>query len=455
MDNFSIGGRTGVVEKSTKPLVEGQVLSIGVSLVEFRSRMSSVDGQGVTSPNVLKRKKEDCAEEQLEAEIKRVALEDDTELAALEKENGTGDGEKTELSSVDGENASRHVHLRMLCLVKQASMIVGHKGENISRIKAATSTRINVSDNVRGVPERVVYVRGTCENVAKAFGMIVRSISDRHGDAMFDENNVLHTVNLLISHHLMGCVIGKHGSRLREIEVLSAARLSASPQQLIMSNDRILSIIGVADAVHIATYYVGQTIMNSNEGFKAKKAIFYQPSPVYSVLVNGASHVGFVHQKHHQYHPTDKYTSSRTNKRVSRSSPMTTPQSLPSTGSGSPAIYTAAAAANATAFTPNFTIPNVRFVDESVATSTAHTMTIMEQEIYIDENFVGNIIGKDGKHINSIKEATGCSIYIADPVSGSPERKLTVKGTPMGSQAAIMLISNKIEIDKVNKKRQK
>ncbi|QLL34966.1 hypothetical protein HG536_0H03410 [Torulaspora globosa] len=423
--------------------------------------MSSVDGHGVTSPNMLKRKKEDCAEEQLEAEIKRVALEDDTELAVLEKDNGATeaiDGKEAELSSVDEkedrESVSRHVHLRMLCLVKQASMIVGHKGENISNIKAATSTRINVSDNVRGVPERVVYVRGTCENVARAFGMIVRSISDRHGDAMFDENKVLHTVNLLISHHLMGCVIGKHGSRLREIEVLSAARLSASPQQLIMSNDRILSIVGVADAVHIATYYVGQTIMNSSESFKAKKAIFYQPSPVYSVLVNGASHVGFVHQKHHQYHPTDKYTSSRNNKRVSRSSPMTTPQSLPSTGSGSPAIYTAAAA-NATAFTPKFTIPNVRIVDESVATATAHMMTIMEQEIYIDENFVGNIIGKDGKHINSIKEATGCSIYIADPVSGSPERRLTVKGTPMGSQAAIMLISNKIEIDKVNKERKK
>ncbi|QLQ82087.1 hypothetical protein HG537_0G03420 [Torulaspora globosa] len=406
--------------------------------------MSSIDGPEVTSPNVLKRKKEDCAEELLEAEIKRVALDDDSELAAVEKENG---------ASEDEETVRRHVHLRMLCLVKEASMIVGHKGENITNIKATTSTRINVSDNVRGVPERVVYVRGTCENVAKAFGMIVRSINDRHGE-MFDENNVLNTVNLLISHHLMGCVIGKHGSRLREIEVLSAARLSASPQQLIMSNDRILSITGVADAVHIATYYVGQTIMNSNDGFKAKKAIFYQPSPVYSVLVNGASHVGFVHQKHHQYHPTDKYTSSRTNKRVSRSSPMATPQSLPSTANGSPAIYTAATAANATAFTPKFTIPNVRIVDESVATSTTHTMTIIEQEIYIDENFVGNIIGKDGKHINSIKEATGCSIYITDPVEGSLERKLIIKGTPMGSQAAIMLISNKIEIDKVNKKRQ-
>lgn len=432
--------------------------------------MSDFDGKEVISPNMLKRKKEDCAEEQLEAEIKRVALEDDTELPGIEKEIENEDvvdgGENVEPSEdsrsgiakeEDKENGSRHVHLRMLCLVKQASKIVGHKGENISNIKAATSTRINVSDNVRGVPERVVYVRGSCENVAKAFGMIVRSINDRQMDGMFDENNTLHTVNLLISHHLMGCVIGKHGSRLREIEELSAARLSASPQQLIMSNDRILSIIGVADAVHIATYYVGQTIMNCKEGFKNKKAIFYQPSPVYSVLVNGASPLGFVHQKHHQYHPADKYTNNRNNKRMPRSI-MTTngaSQPLPQKSNGLPAIYTAAAAANATVFTPKLTIPNVRIVDEPVPTSTAQTMTIMEQEIYIDENFVGNIIGKDGKHINSIKEATGCSIYIADPVGGAVERKLTVKGTSMGSQAAIMLISNKIEIDKVSKERKR
>lgn len=428
--------------------------------------MASTDGNGTMSPNLLKRKKEDCAEEQLEAEIKRVALDDDTELPAVGNEdqrmNGDHsspqDGEEEHLGShesIDGmDNSSRHVHLRMLCLVKQASMIVGHKGENISKIKAVTSTRINVSDNVRGVPERVVYVRGSCENVAKAFGMIVRSINDRHGEEDYDGNSIMSTINLLISHHLMGCIIGKHGSRLREIEELSAARLSASPQQLIMSNDRILSITGVADAIHIATFYIGQTIMKCKEAFKSKKAIFYQPSPVYSVLVNGASHGGYSHQKHHQYHPNDKYTNSRAGKRVVRPAMMaTTPtaQPLPQENNGSQVTYTAAAAANATSFTPSFTIPNVRIIDEPAPP--AQTMAIIEQEVYIDENYVGNIIGKEGKHINSIKEATGCSIYIADPVEGSLERRLTVKGTSMGSQAAIMLISNKIEIDRANKER--
>lgn len=433
--------------------------------------MSSAEDNGVTSPNVLKRKKEDCVDEQLEAEIKRVALDDDTEVlpGALEqdalsnKDNGIlsdSKSDEAENFSLDGkesgENNSRHVHLRMLCLVKQASMVVGHKGDTISRIKNATSTRINVSDNVRGVPERVIYIRGSCDSVAKAFGMIVRSINDKNDKDGFDESSITSTVNLLVSHHLMGCVIGKHGSRLREIEELSAARLSASPQQLLMSNDRILSITGVADAIHIATFYIGQTIMNCKEGFKAKKAVFYQPSPVYSVLTNGLSSTGFSHQQHHQYHPTDKYTNNRNNKRMPRSSTvMMVPATASQQANNVPIIYTAANAANATAFTPSFMIPNVRIIDGPVATPSAQIMAIVEQEIYIDENFVGNIIGRDGKHINSIKEATGCSIFIDEPVEGASERKLTVKGTSMGSQAAIMLVSNKIDIDKRNKERKR
>lgn len=441
--------------------------------------MSSTDENGVMSPNVLKRKKEDCAEEQLEAEIKRVALEDDTEAPQLKLETEAHAEDGIELNGEEGQDllthdnrevnsddsTSRHVHLRMLCLVKQASMVVGHKGETISNIKNATSTRINVSDNIRGVPERVIYVRGSCDNVAKAFGMMVRSITETNEEINPDRNSISTTVNLLVSHHLMGCVIGKHGSRLREIEELSAARLSASPQQLLMSNDRILSITGVADAIHIATFYIGQTIMNCKEGFRTKKAIFYQPNPMYSVLMNGISLTGFSHQKHHQYHPTDKYTSNRNNKRMPRSTTMTlapvnqtSPVPVHATSpqpNNLPVIYTAANAANATSFTPNFMIPNVRMIDSPISTPATQTMSIVEQKIYIDENFVGNIIGRDGKHINSIKEATGCSIFIDDPVSGASERKLTVKGTSMGSQAAIMLISNKIEIDRINRERKK
>ncbi|KAM3159725.1 PBP2-like protein [Lachancea thermotolerans] len=367
------------------------------------------------SPNVLKRKKEDCQEELLEAEIKRVAL-DDTE----------------ETNDPGNEINKDYIHLRMLCLVKQASMIVGPGGEKISRMKEETNTRINVSDNIRGVPERVIFIRGRCEDVAKVFGMVVRAINGET-DGESSEQSATLTLNILIPHHMMGCVIGRQGSRLREIEELSAAKLMAGPQTLPMSNDRILCVSGVADAIHIATYYVGQTILNHKATFASKKCIFYLPSLLHSVLVNSYG-VSLQHQQQHQYRPGENGK-----KRLHRYS------ASPDFGYAYPGVPSA----------PHMAVHNVRVADTLAAATIppalAPQLSLIQQEVYIDDNYVGNVIGKGGKHINSIKETTGCSIQIDDHVEGCSERKILIRGTPIGSQTAILLINNKIEMDRRNK----
>ncbi|CAI4277091.1 AKR_collapsed_G0004340.mRNA.1.CDS.1 [Saccharomyces cerevisiae] len=392
----------------------------------------------LVSPNTLKRKKgEDTSEEQLEAEIKRVALKDADSHSDNDHDSP--------------DNVPSDVHLRMLCLVKHASLIVGHKGATISRIKSETSARINISNNIRGVPERIVYVRGTCDDVAKAYGMIVRALLEEHGNEDNGEDIEI-SINLLIPHHLMGCIIGKRGSRLREIEDLSAAKLFASPNQLLLSNDRILTINGVPDAIHIATFYISQTLLNfqmESPQKNVKRSIYYQPTQFNSVLIDHSQPNTIFHQRNHQYHPSDKLLSYKPNKNLPISSTllsMATPQ------------YTTASVANATAFQPNFVIPNVTVLDGPVispAPGNHLLINFVQQEIFIDEKFVGNVIGKDGKHINSVKESTGCSIIIQDPVEGSSERRLTIRGTFMASQAAIMLISNKIEIDRSNAERKR
>ncbi|AAS53354.1 AFL018Cp [Eremothecium gossypii ATCC 10895] len=368
------------------------------------------------SPNALKRKPDDD-EKALEAEIKRVALDDVLPGAA---------------------RISDYIHMRMLCLVKDASMVVGHKGERISRIKLETGTRINVSENIKNVPERVVFLRGSCENVAKAFGKISRAINDED-DRESNDRSLPLTVNLLVPHHLMGYVIGKQGSRLREIEDLSAARLVAGPQQLPLSNDRVLCITGVADAIHIATYYVGQTILSCEPKYRARKTIFYQPSAMHSVLVNNYG-IAIQHQQHHQYHPGDKAKRSR-----SRMSPALPP--TPNEVVFHSYLPLGAPVPGSLAVANNLALPHVRIV-EGINPQTRITSVV--QEIFIEELMVGNVIGRGGKNITQIKESTGCSIQIADPVPGKDERKLTIIGTPIGNQTAVMMINNKIDIDKRN-----
>lgn len=67
-------------------------------------------------------------------------------------------------------------------------------------------------------------------------------------------------LRLLIPHILIGAIIGKGGARIREIQEASGARLNASDACLPLSSERSLVVLGVADAIHIATYYVGSTL---------------------------------------------------------------------------------------------------------------------------------------------------------------------------------------------------
>ena len=59
------------------------------------------------------------------------------------------------------------------------------------------------------------------------------------------------------------CRIGKGGSKIKEIQEASGARLNASEAMLPGSTERVLSVAGVADAVHIATFYIGTVLVEA------------------------------------------------------------------------------------------------------------------------------------------------------------------------------------------------
>ncbi|CAL9738433.1 hypothetical protein MOSE0_N11298 [Monosporozyma servazzii] len=546
--------------------------------------MTTLEGKAVQKPQQspnggLKRKNENGIEEQnIEVGIKRVALNDDNASVmstCSSPKRAVSESDENQLSSdlIDSNNVddkptngvhlyentsptsendssisishnNDYVHIRMLCLVKDASVIVGPKGDTINQIKQATSTKINVSANLRDVPERVIFVRGSCENVSMAYYTICKylvasknrntllsdetllngsnlsvvsqevhspssaavsleslpsSITSKENltesfQEVSDENSTI-TVNILIPHYLMGYIIGKNGSKLKEIEEESTVRLQASPHQLLPSTDRILRVTGSPNAIRIALLGIANIINSHKDKLRNKKTVFYQPGPIYSVLgkiqlstqPRGSVSVHIPPSASTLQYPQSQLSQSSLgtlryrngsnsmdlnqtipNRRSPRL-PMTMlvpsvdprsgvammlpPQgfiNLPSTVDAD-VVYTAEAAANATTFVPNMTLPNVR-VEANVAST--QPMAIVKQVVYIDENFVGNVIGKEGKHINSIKDTTGCSVVIDEPVETATERKLVIEGTYMGAQAAIMLISNKIEMDKFNQKMQ-
>ncbi|GME83212.1 unnamed protein product [Ambrosiozyma monospora] len=169
-----------------------------------------------------------------------------------------------------------YVHFRMLCTIAETATIVGKGGETITKIKELSNARVNVSENLKGVPERVISVRGPSECVAKAFGLITRMILDEPLDTASSLQSKQYNLRLLFPHTIMGYIIGKKGAKFREIEENSAASLKANDQILPASTDRVLNINGVADAIHIAAYYIAQTVIEHKQHMT--KAIYYNPA---------------------------------------------------------------------------------------------------------------------------------------------------------------------------------
>lgn len=170
------------------------------------------------------------------------------------------------------------VLFRMFCPVKEAGIIVGKKGEKINHIRDKANVKIFVSENIKGVPERIVTVRGSAENVAKAFGLIVRTILDEPEDQPSTMDSVPYDLRLLIPHPLVGFIIGKLRSKFKEIEENSAAKLKAAETPLPYSTDRILLINGVSDAIHIAVYYVAQVVLEHKDVLQQQKVVYYNPA---------------------------------------------------------------------------------------------------------------------------------------------------------------------------------
>ncbi|GMM36160.1 Pbp2 protein [Saccharomycopsis crataegensis] len=390
-----------------------------------------------------------------------------------------------------------YVHFRMLCPVKEAGLIVGKGGEKISYIKERSGARVNVSENLKGVYERVVHVRGPAEKVAKAFGLITRVVIDEP-ETPSSPDSKQYILKLLVPHPVIGFVIGKGGTKFREIEEKSAAKLKASETTMNFSTDRCLSITGVPDAIHIATYYVGQTIYENKKYMHKTKVVYYNP---------GNSNYGMP--------PQGAMSPQGTATPAFPGAPQFNPPNFQFQGFGAPAGFgpqmmglmpmnmggymngqlrggPGGAATNGGGpgnaggvqqdagqrqMKPYHGMNGGQYPSRllsmppssrnhiSLAPGAAPQGTLQppqnfmpmagmqqpqtSQDIYIPNEFVGSVIGKGGKNIREIRDNSGAQIKVQDPDSSSPsERKIVITGASSNNQMAIYLINNRIEMDR-------
>lgn len=365
------------------------------------------------------------------------------------------------------------VSVRMLCPVKEAGIIVGKKGDTISHIREKANVRVYISENLKNVPERVVSVKGSSENVARAFGLITRTILEEPEDEPASIMSKLYNMKLLVPHPMVGYIIGKSGSKFREIEENSAAKLKAAEQQLPYSTDRVLAVTGVADAIHIAIYYISQVMLEHKDVSKKHKIVFYnpanfrQPNPGNPMMgmhmppqqnampYMGGNPMGIQGMdggmKDNGYQqvakPYDFLMMFQPSIRPQYNSPQTmAPPPIPMGGSQN-------------LYTDEHGNTIVGDVITQMPTQVSTAPERFTEDVFVANSNIGSVIGKGGHNIKQIRESSGCSYVKIEPDQNQSillgggkgltnVRKLTLTGTYNSIQNAIFLINQRISADK-------
>ncbi|KAF0528099.1 Heterogeneous nuclear rnp K-like protein 2 [Gigaspora margarita] len=324
-------------------------------------------------------------------------------------ENKSTEGEtKEEAGEEESEDiSSSQLTIRALVSTKEAGVIIGKAGKNVAELRETTGVKAGVSKVVQGVHDRVLSVAGTLDGVAKAYSLIAQTLLENPVNAsptstpITPPPNAFTSVRLLISHNLMGTIIGRQGLKIKHIQDVSGARMVASKEMLPQSTERVVEVQGTVEAIRVAVWEIGKCLIEDKE--RGIGTVLYTPA----------------------IRVTSNYLTSRRSEYTVR------------TGSGT-----------------DFTRPSRNGSSEyhrrsSNTNNNYDSSSIRTQNISIPADMVGCIIGKGGSKISEIRRLSGSRISIAKtPHDETGERMFTIQGTPEANEKALFLLYNQLENEK-------
>jgi len=297
--------------------------------------------------------------------------------------------------------------LRALVSTKDAGVIIGRAGKNVADLREQTGVKAGVSKVISGVHERVLTVTGSVEGVAKAYSLIISQlVTSSPSSPVTSSPTTTHTsIRLLISHNLMGTIIGRSGLKIKAIQDASGARMIASKDMLPQSTERIVEVQGAPEAIGRAIEEIGKCLLEDWE--RATGTVLFHPgtSDDRSGGNKRSGHSGI------PYSGSRRFNGDSSGR--GRRSPPASSQKPQSPVSSQPPA-------------------NLR-----------------TQNISIPSDMVGCIIGRSGTKITEIRRLSGSKISIAKaPHDETGERMFTIIGTPEANEKALFLLYNQLESEK-------
>lgn len=335
---------------------------------------------------------------------------------ATEQQNTNGNGP---------ESPSATLTLRMVMQGKEVGSIIGKKGDNIKKYREESGAKINISDG--SCPERIVTVTGTTDQIFKAFDMICKKFEEDLQNTVGPNTNVPLppiTLRLIVPASQCGCLIGKGGSKIKEIREFTGAAIQVASEMLPNSTERAVTVSGKAEAITQCIYHVCCIMIESPP---KGATIPYRPKP--PMIIAGAGGQIFSLPGQYAAVPQPDITKLHQIQYGNQVLSLIPPQQTGLIPGQIPGM-----AATQLAF------PQVR--PQQVPAQNNNPQ--QASEMTIPNDLIGCIIGRGGQKINEIRQLSGATIKIANAEEGSSDRKVTITGTPETISLAQYLINTRI-----------
>ncbi|XP_060896881.1 poly(rC)-binding protein 3 isoform X2 [Labrus mixtus] len=314
--------------------------------------------------------------------------------------------------ATDG-NLNVTLTLRLLMHGKEVGSIIGKKGETVKKMREESGARINISEG--SSPERIVTITGPTESIFRAFSMIAQKFEEDITAAMTNSSVTSKppvTLRLVFPGSQCGSLIGKGGSKIKEIRETTGAQVQVAGDMLPDSTERAVTISGTPQAITQCVRHICSVMLESPP---KGATIPYRPKAMpipgaHAVLAPQHSAQAFALPGQYAFAHQDL---TKLHQLAMQHIP------LPSLGQSNP------------------TFPGL---DASAPTSS--------QELAIPNDFIGCIIGRQGSKINEIRQVSGAHIKIASATDGSAVRQVTITGSPASISVAQYLINASLEMAK-------
>jgi predicted RNA-binding protein YlqC (UPF0109 family) len=371
-------------------------------------------------------------------------------------------GIKKPSSSIGPEaDIDMQVNMRFLISSKEAGILIGKAGCHVAEIRESTGMRVIVSPQAPRVNDRIMTLTGQLQALGRAISMIAKKLITSLKDGKDKA-----TLRMLIPSPKMGYVIGKSGSRIKELQADSGCLIFSEAENLPNTSERVMSLIGTPESLQIASYTLGSFIgdfVDTSSTFtyydpsileKPIEQTLYSPTPNHNStssqsMFQNIAQLQMLASQYQQYingampAPIDPPRSAS----IDSSTYFAQPQKYPiqTSNFAQPQTYSMPSPSTPASYLPDYSQqqfnPAVLAYYQQIAQmgigqqmqqpfnvgmSKTQTSSVMSQipsnpnqsfqnyvqELMVPSHLVGNIIGKGGANIKEIRSTSNCEVIL-------------------------------------------